>query len=488
MAISLLHKQKQTEKNTRKIDAKILYHLSIDKAFAYICTDVRKREAFLSVVSELTDDREEIIYRREILSDFSANPALFPELESLYKRFEELRISAKTAGREDFRMNVSGTVSLESAKNLLQANALCLKRSLLFVKAFGELLSKYSLRSTGLNLFLSSCREIYENGDFEQLILLCGKYEYFSTAGFLDFRFELNGDGRIESFETIDRKYVRITDPDLKKKGFSLFKKAEEITYPCRRLYPSPGDSYGLLAAGALNDLSNLFIRLSAQIFERFSPVFEELDFYFAALRYIELLESRKIPLCYPSFSDNMAVDVKDLYDLYLSVSSLDASKTVPNDLSSSGIGLLVFGDNGSGKTVYLRSIGTMQILAQAGLPIPCRSAKIPLYSQIATQFSESEKEFTAGNDAGRFEQEVRELSAIIDGLNDGALVFLNETFQTTAYKEGAEALYHLLCCFTECGINWILVSHLHRLKELLAGKVKVMQTKEGYKICTATP
>ena len=115
---------------------------------------------------------------------------------------------------------------------------------------------------------------------------------------------------------------------------------------------------------------------------------------------------------------------------------------------------------------MYLRSLGSAQILAQAGLPLPCDYAKISLFSQLATQFSEAEKEFCTGNDAGRFEQEVRELAEMVNTLKEGAFVLLNETFQSTAYAEGAEGLYHLLVHFSALNIRWILVSHLNKLEE----------------------
>ena len=167
-------------------------------------------------------------------------------------------------------------------------------------------------------------------------------------------------------------------------------------------------------------------------------------------------------------------------------MSKPNPSDVIPNDfvLSKDNSGLLVFGNNGSGKTVYLRSIGTMQLIAQAGLPIPCESAKITLFSQLTTQFSESEKEFCEGNDAGRFEQEVRELAAMVDTLKEGSLVFLNETFQSTAYAEGAEGLYHLLKHFSALNIRWILVSHLRQIEEMFENEEAIiLHTAEEYKI-----
>ena len=166
-------------------------------------------------------------------------------------------------------------------------------------------------------------------------------------------------------------------------------------------------------------------------------------------------------------------------------MSKEDPSSVVPNDfvIEQATDGLLVFGDNGNGKTVYLRSIGTMQLLAQAGLPIPCESAEITLFSPIATQFSEAEKDFFEDNDAGRFEQEVRELAAMVDTLKEGALVFLNETFQSTAYEEGAEGLYHLLKYFSSLNIRWILVSHLRHLKDVFGSSEAKVTHIEKYKI-----
>ena len=73
---------------------------------------------------------------------------------------------------------------------------------------------------------------------------------------------------------------------------------------------------------------------------------------------------------------------------------------------------------------------------------------------------------FTQGNDAGRFEQEVSEIKEMVDSLTENSLIILNETFQTTAYDEGATGLYGILKYFTKKDVVWILVSHLTQLKD----------------------
>ncbi len=485
MAISILC-LKERKSFSESLSDRILYHLSLDRSFSYICADVNKREYFLSVVSALTNDKNEILYRQEIVKDFENNPALLEQLILLSARFEELRIAQKTAGKDEYRLNVSGTASSETAKNILQTQALCLKRVLFFIKAYGELLEKYDLQSQGLKNLYSACKKVYGSPDFTKLITFCSKYEYFSAGGYWDFKFSLNNEGRIELYEMIDHRYIHVTDPELKKKGFSLFKKSNETAYPCQRISPSNDDLYERLSVSALSDLSGAFAKISEQIFENYGLIGREAVFYDVALKYIQALSEKKAPVCYPTFSEDHSIRVKNLYDLYLLMSRPCSSNVTPNDFSlgKDDGGLLVFGNNGSGKTVYLRSIGTMQILAQAGLPIPCESAEITLFSQFATQFSEAEKEFCEGNDAGRFEQEARELAAMVETLKEGSLVFLNETFQSTAYTEGAEGMYHLLKHFSVLNIRWILVSHLRQLEEKFDNnEISVLHTSEGYKI-----
>lgn len=331
MAISILY---LNERNTsaEALPDRILYHLSLDRSFSHICADVKKRGYFLSVVSDLTNDQNEILYRQEIIKDFENNPALLDQLISLSTRFEELRITQKTAGKDEYRLNAMGTASSATAKNILQSQALCLKRALLFIKAYGELLEKYEVKSEGLKRLRSACNEMYENPDFKKLITFCSKYENFSAGGYWDFKFALNDEGHIEAYELIDHRYIHVTDPELKKKGFSLFKKAEETVYSCQRLTPAKDGLYERLAISALSDLSGVFAKISEQIFEKYGSIGRELVFYDVALKYIQALSGKKVPVRYPTFTEDQSICIKNLYDLYLLMSKSNSSNVIPND------------------------------------------------------------------------------------------------------------------------------------------------------------
>ena len=484
MGISILHKNDRAS-GTEPISDKVLYHLSLDRTFSQICADKKKREYFFRILLSTLKDEAEVIYRQEVLKDLVKYSELLEGLISLSKRFFELIEAQKNAGREARRLVLAGTESRDAAKNILQAQALTLKRALTFVKAYRELLVNYELTSEGLLSLSRNCAEICDKPEFSELITFCSKYENFSECGYWDFRFSLNDDGYINGFALADHRYILITDPELKKKGFSIFKKTEEI-YPCARLYPKNDGYFDRLAVSALSELSSLFESVSNQIFEKFGGIEKELDFYYVASEYIKTLSDKNVPIAYPRFSQDNSIRVKRLYDLYLLVNQNDVSRIEPNDfiLGTQSGGMLLFGDNGSGKTVYLRSVGTMQLLTSAGLPVPCESAETVLFTGIVTHFSESEKEFCAGNEAGRFEQEVRELAKTVDGLAPGSLVLLNEVFQSTAYSEGADALYYLLKHFTALSIRWVLVTHLTQLENRLSPtEATVHYATENYRI-----
>ena len=484
MRYSLLY-LRESSKSAGSVSEKALFDLSVDRVFARICTDTERRERFLQVLAHPLCDMDAIIYRQDILKDFVSSSELIERLLSISLRFRELEASHKALQREARTLKRAGTASRDASKNILQAQSLCLKRALMFVKAFGEALCGYDLHSKGLLALRSFCTEMYGKKEYAELVKLCTKYESFSERGYWDFRFVFNDDGYIESYDLTDHRFIRITDPELKRKGLSFRRKREE-SYPCARLYPKNDGYFDSLAVSALSELSMLFSGISEQIFDSLGSLDRELEFYSVALKYIDALCERNAPISYPVISNDGEITVRTLYDTYLLISGKDISHIVPNDLilGAGGGGMLVFGDNGSGKTVYLRSVATMQILAAAGLPIPCTSAKIALFSKIATHFSESEDIAREKDCAGRFEAEVRKLSQTVDELVPGTFVFLNEVFQSTDYSEGAEALIYLLEHFSAMNIRWMLVSHLTQLENRLSPTdVTVRYATENYKI-----
>lgn len=477
MAISLLYPPQAAAPVAA--DPQLLYQLSLDRAFAVICPDRVRRERFFSVLTALSAQGDTVRYRQEVLDDLRREAGLLEQLRSLHARLDELARSQKNIGRDELRLRADGTGSQASAANILRAQALCLRRALLFVRAFDELLDSKGLTSRGLRTLGDYCRAMCERPEMDELIALCGRYADMSTVGLMDFHMTVSDEGRIAAYALIDHRYIHFTDPAQKPKGFALRRRVSE-EHPCAQVLPTRGEDYESMAAAAMAELSALFATLAGDIFSAFAGLDAELDFYNVSLLYEEKLREKGAVCVVPRVSEDGVTRATALRDVQLLMTTARAEGIVPNDVMLDG-GLAVFGDNGSGKTAYLRAIGSMQLLAQAGLPVPAQAAEIVPCAQLCVQFSQSE---SADNEAGRFEQEVRDLADMVDRLRPGALVLLNETFQSTAYTEGEQALEQLLLHFSACGIRWVLVSHLHRLASLAQTTgVRVCRMSAGFRV-----
>lgn len=483
-----------SEPHLGRIGARTLYHLSLDKTFAAICEDDVPRSVFLKVLAMPSTDPAVITYRQQLLQALDAAPGFFSEFQNLYGRFKGLWESHDRERQAMMRHihNSTAGASAQTLKSLLQANALTLKRCLAFLRGISDLFDEFRVggedcRSSALKRLAREVGEISKSAAYDRLCALCSRFEDMGIDAIYDFQASLGESGQIELCRMIEHKHLHITDPDFqpRRRWFSR-RVEEEDTGDCVRIHMIEDTTYDKLMSVPLQLLAEQIDALSDQLFDRFCHIADELPFYDVALRYQRLLREKGIRPTYPAVSDGIDYDIAGLRDLALLVDENQSEPVIPNNIGGNSLrGMIVFGENNSGKTVFLRSLGCAQLLAQAGLPIPADGAKMPVCTQIMTQFSEAEKEFERGNDAGRFEQEVRELASVVDDLDDGALILLNETFQTTAYDEGAEGLYHILGYFAARKIRFLLVSHLHQLEGRFdTGEVGVFRTQPGYKVC----
>lgn len=482
------------EPNLGRIGARTLYHLSLDKTFEAICEDPVPRTVFLKVLAMPSTDPAVITYRGQLLQELDKNDAFFSELQDLYGRFKGLWDSHDRERQAMMRHihNSTAGASAQTLKSLLQANALTLKRCLAFLRSISDLFDEFRIggetcRSSALKRLAREVGEIAKSAAYDRLCALCSRFEDMGIDAVYDFHAVLGESGQIEFCRMIDHKYLHITDPENqpRRRWFSR-RVEEEDTGDCVRIHMIEDTTYDKLMSVPLQLLAEQIDTLSDQLFDRFCHIADELPFYDVALRYLHACRGKGVMPTYPTVSDGVNYDIHGLRDLSLLVDENQTEPVIPNDVGGNSLrGMIVFGENNSGKTVFLRALGTAQLLAQAGLPIPADGAKMPVCTQIMTQFSEAEKEFERGNDAGRFEQEVRELASVVDDLDNGALILLNETFQTTAYDEGAEGLYHILRYFSARKIRFLLVSHLHQLEgRFKDGEVGVYRTQPGYKVC----
>jgi DNA mismatch repair protein MutS len=140
----------------------------------------------------------------------------------------------------------------------------------------------------------------------------------------------------------------------------------------------------------------------------------------------------------------------------------------VPNDTAMGadhGALLLITGPNMGGKSVYIRQVAIMTLLAQMGSFVPAKSARIGLVDRIFTRVGASDE---LSRSQSTFMVEMTEAANILNNATAQSLVILDEIGRGTSTYDGVslawgitEYLHDTLKCRT------LFATHYHELAEL---------------------
>lgn len=145
------------------------------------------------------------------------------------------------------------------------------------------------------------------------------------------------------------------------------------------------------------------------------------------------------------------------------------AGKFVPNDtdVSQEEARLLVLtGPNMSGKSTYMRQVGLLVVLAQAGSFVPARFARFGVVSGLFTRMGFTDE---IGRGKSSFMVEMTEVSEILRAADDRSLVLLDEVGRGTSTFDGlAIAWATLKHLHDRVRCRTLLATHYHQLTELV--------------------
>ncbi len=95
---------------------------------------------------------------------------------------------------------------------------------------------------------------------------------------------------------------------------------------------------------------------------------------------------------------------------------------------------LLITGPNTGGKTVAMKTVGLLALMAQAGVPVPAASAEMPFFDQVLADIGDNQ---SIAESLSSFSAHVRRLGAILDSATPDSLVLLDELGRATDPEEG---------------------------------------------------
>jgi len=191
-----------------------------------------------------------------------------------------------------------------------------------------------------------------------------------------------------------------------------------------------------------------------------------ELDLALAKARYAKKAKAAEPVLT--TFSNNGKANAGEQADVLRLVEArhpLLAEKAVPLsvEMGSDFSILVITGPNTGGKTVALKTIGLLSLMAQAGIPIPA-SAKshIPVFDGV---FADIGDEQSIEQTLSTFSWHMGNIIRIINNTTERSLVLLDELGTNTDPAEGSALSRSILLHFLSRGTMAITTTHYSDLK-----------------------
>lgn len=164
-----------------------------------------------------------------------------------------------------------------------------------------------------------------------------------------------------------------------------------------------------------------------------------------------------------------------ELIDAIHPILSITKERVEPLNLRLKGKKILVItGPNAGGKTVTLKTIGLLSVMAMAGLPIPASpSSSIPFFKSL---FVDLYHEGSIDEQLSSFASQIVKLKEIVENADQDSLVLLDEIGTNTDPEEGSALACAVLEELKKLGSLTFATTHLSKVKIFAA-------TQEGMEI-----
>lgn len=143
----------------------------------------------------------------------------------------------------------------------------------------------------------------------------------------------------------------------------------------------------------------------------------------------------------------------------------LDPQIVVPIDLElgSKHQGILVTGPNTGGKTVALKTVGVLCLMAQSGIPIPADvDSELAVFESIRTDIGDEQSIL---QNLSTFSSHMKNIVQIMREVDSESLVLIDEIGAGTDPQEGAALGISIIRSLLERGARLIITTHFSALK-----------------------
>ena len=139
---------------------------------------------------------------------------------------------------------------------------------------------------------------------------------------------------------------------------------------------------------------------------------------------------------------------------------------------------LLISGPNTGGKTVTLKTVGLMSLMAQSALPVPATEAEFPLFEQVLADIGDYQ---SIQENLSTFSAHVSNIREMALDVTPDSLVLLDELGAATDPEEGGALGVAIVEHFRAAGAYTLVSTHLMALKVYGAGTEGVVNGSMGF-------
>lgn len=158
----------------------------------------------------------------------------------------------------------------------------------------------------------------------------------------------------------------------------------------------------------------------------------------------------------------------------------LSKETCVPLDFSVGGEtrGVIITGPNTGGKTVSIKTVALLCLMAGAGLHVPCRSAQITMNSQVLCDIGDGQN---IADNLSTFSAHITNVLSILRKVNKESLVILDELGSGTDPAEGMGIAIAILEELRKSNCLFLVTTHYPEVKEYAKRHPEIVNARMAF-------